>query len=117
MAAQVEPEILNGRRAFSVAQELLAGQPLSVLPTEIQIGWHDTAASPEVGAFALIGIESGLDDWIGEVLLVQTNGRGCFVYVLGTADVPTPLSLARRAFCSLGVLSTESLDALVAVIE
>lgn len=117
MAEAVEQEILNGRRAFPTAQALLAGEPLAALPTELSIGWHDTSKSPEVGAFALVGVESELEDWIGEVLLVTANGRACFVYVLGAADLPVPLSLARRAFAALGVLSTEELTALVQVVQ
>lgn len=117
MAKQVEQEVLDAQRAFSTSQALLAGEPLSGLPTEIGIGWHDTLTSSFAGAFALVGIESGYEDWVGEVLLVTANARACYVYVMGTADVPTPLSLARRAFCSLAALSTEELKALVQVVE
>lgn len=116
MSEQVEQEILNGRRAFVTAQALLAGEPLQVIPKELVIGWHDTATSPETGAFALVSIDSGLTDLIGEVVLVSAQGRSCFAYVLGSADVPTPVSLARRAFASLAILATEELDALVQVI-
>jgi hypothetical protein len=117
MAEATEPEVLNARRAFPKAQALLAGEALSALPTELEVGWHDTSTHPEIGAFAAIGIDSGLDDWIGEIVLVTANARSCFVYVIGSADVPTPLSLARRAFCSLAVLSVEELPAIVEVIQ
>lgn len=117
MAEAVEQEVLNGRRAFLDAQSLLAGEPLTTIPTEVQAGWHDTSTHPETGSFAVVGNESGLEDWIGEILLVQANGRGCYVYVMGSADVPVSLSLARRAFCALAVLSVESIDALVQVIR
>jgi hypothetical protein len=116
MAEASEPEVLDARRAFPVAQALLAGEPLDALPTELAVGWHDTSVHPETGAFAVVGIDSGMDDWIGEVLRVNANGRACFVYVMGAADVPTPLSLARRAFASLSALSAESVLALVDVI-
>lgn len=117
MAEQIEPEVLNARRAFATAQALLAGEPLTPLGAEIGIGWHDTSTQPETGSFAVVGLDAGLEDWIGEVLLVTANGRSCYVYVMGSADVPTPLSLARRAFAALGALSTEELDALVQVIQ
>lgn len=116
MSLVVEPEIMHARRTFVVAQSLLAGEPRDRLPTEIEIGWHDTATHPEVGCFALVGLEAGLDDWIGEIVLVNTNGRACYVYVIASADVPVPLSLARRAFCSLATLSTEAISALVRVV-
>lgn len=117
MAEQVEQEVLNAHRAFPEAQVLLAGEPANALPSEIAIGWHDTSTHPEVGAFAVIGQDSGLDDWIGEVLLVTANSRACYVYVMGSADVPAPLSLARRAFASLAALSIESLQSLVQVVQ
>lgn len=116
MSAAIEPEVLNARRAFADAQALLAGEPLSAVPTEIDIGWHDTATHPEGGAFAVVGREAQLDDWIGEIVLVSANGRACFAYVVGSADVPVSLSLARRAFASLSALSVESLRGLVQVI-
>jgi hypothetical protein len=117
MAEQVQQEILDARRAFLDAQTLLAGEPLTQLPSELAVGWHDTQVNPETGSFAVVGLESGLEDWVGEILLVTANARACFVYVVASADVPEPLSLARRAFASLGVLSLESLEALVQVIE
>lgn len=116
MSLVVEPEILSGRRAFTEAQVLLAGEPLTQLPLELDIGWHDTSTHPEAGAFAVIGIESGLDELIGEIVLVTANARACFVYVMASADVPTPFSLARRAFCALSTLSVEELSALVQVV-
>lgn len=112
-----EQEVLNAQRAFSEAQALLAGEPSTdVLPAELHVGWHDTGVHPETGAFAVVGLDAGLDDWVGEVLRVTANGRACFVYVMSVADVPTPLSLARRAFASLSVLSAESILGLVEVI-
>jgi hypothetical protein len=116
MSTLVEPEVLIARRALLDAQTLLAGEPLAVAPTEVEVGWHDTSTHPETGCFAVVGLDSGLDDWVGEVVLVSANGRGCFVYVIASADVPTPVSLARRAFASLAVLSTESMLALLQVI-
>lgn len=117
MSEQVEPEVLHARRAFADAQGLLAGEPTAALPTRVQVGWYDTSVHPETGSFAVVAADSGLDDWIGEVLFVQANGRACFVYVMGGAEVPTPLALARRAFCALGALSTEELSSLVQVVQ
>lgn len=116
MSLVVEPEVLNGRRAFAKAQALLAGEPIKKLPSNITIGWHDTATHPESGCFAVVGMNAGRDDWIGEVVLVEANGRACYVYVMASADVPVELSLARRAFASLSALSAESVEALARVI-
>lgn len=116
MAEAVELEVLNGRRCWATAQALLAGEKRDAQPVEMDVGWHDTSVHPESGAFAVVGIDAGLGDWIGEVLQVTGNGRAVFVYVLGSADVPTGLSLSRRAFASLSALAAESLLALVDVI-
>jgi hypothetical protein len=116
MSVTMEPEILHARRAFADAQALLAGEPLSAKATLVTVGWHDTATNPEAGSFAVIGSDSGLDDWIGEIVLAKVNGRECFVYVIASADVPVQLSLARRAFAALGLLSTERAAGYVQVI-
>lgn len=117
MAEQLEPEVLDARRAFAAAQTLLAGEPLNPVGLEIGVGWHDTSTHPETGAFAVVASESVYEEWIGEVLLVTANSRSCYVYVMASADVPTSLSLARRAFAALGELSTEEVDAVVQVVQ
>lgn len=116
MSAVIEPEVLNARRNFLMAQALLAGEPIAALPTEIDIGWHDTQTHPETGSFAVVALNSEYEEWIGEIVLVTANGRACFVYVMASADVPTPISLARRAFGSLAALSIESMQGLVQVV-
>lgn len=112
----VEPEVMLGRRAFPMAQQLLAGSVESQLPQLVETGWHDTSVHPETGAFALVRQGAGLDDLIGEILRVQAQDRTAYVYCLGSADVPTDLSLARRAFLALGLLALESLGTSVAVV-
>lgn len=116
MTEVIEPEVQHARRAFPMAQTLLAGVPTGDLPTAVDIGWYDTSTHPEIGSFAVVGRESPHEDWIGEIILVSANGRACFVYVIASADVPTPLALARRAFAEIATLSTESIAALVQVI-
>lgn len=116
MTTLVEPEIMWGRRAFPQAQQLLAGAIDHSLPGVVATGWHDTSVQAEMGAFAVVRGGAGLDDLIGEILLVEAQNRGVYVYCLGSADVPTDLSLARRAFFALGLLALESLDATVSVI-
>lgn len=111
-----EPEIAHGLRAWADSQVLLGGEPSEQVPASVLAGWHDTSVSPHAGAFALVGLESELEDWIGEVLRVQIAGRTAYVYVLGSADVPTPLSLSRRAFAALAPLYVESRQAQVWVV-
>jgi hypothetical protein len=118
MAVRDEPEMLNGRRAFPKAQQLLAGVPLRRLPGTVAVGWHDGATHAEQGAFAVVGTGAGLDDLIGEVVRVSAGAREVFVYVVAARPVPVALSLWRRAFFpSLGLLAVESKQCIVEVVE
>lgn len=113
MAEQAEQEILDARRAFPKAQELLGGEVDRRLPGTIAVGWYDSRVSGENGAFAVVRLGGPYDDLIGEILRVSADDRTVFVYVLGRGAVPTDLALARRAFLDLGVLALESLDCTV----
>src|SRR4051812_14325254 len=106
--AVIEPEILIGRRAFPVAQQLLAGVPLRRLG-RIDVGWNGTETHPEQGAFAVVRDGAGLGELVGEVLKVTAGSRVVFVYVIGARGVPTQVAVSRRAFLALGLLSLDSL--------
>lgn len=114
--AVTEPEILIGRRAFPMAQTLLAGVAVRRLAGRVDVGWYGTETHPEVGAFAVVRDGFGFDDLIGEVLRVTAARRSVFVYVVGARGVPTDIALSRRAFFGLGRLSHESLPAIVEVV-
>lgn len=104
-----EVEVLAARRAFGVAQELLAGGPVQAA-VSLSVGWHDSSVNPESGSFAVVQSNAGLDDLIGEVVLVTFYSRSVFAYVLEDDDVPTQLSLTRRCFLALNRLSIVSLQ-------
>lgn len=104
----VEEEVALARRAFPKAQELLAGVPEGQ-PRYIDVGWYDSEAHPETGAFALAREGGPHTDLVGQILRVENEGRVVFVYVVGGGDVPHDLSLYRRAFFGLGLLTHESL--------
>jgi hypothetical protein len=118
--AQMIPELMIARRAFPVAQELLAGAVLREASASAQIGWHDTTACAETGAIALVPPEGELTDLIGDTVVVKrhlaTETRGVYVYVLARAAIPDALSLSRRAFLHLGPLASETIDCSVEVI-
>lgn len=115
--AVAEQELLDGRRAFPVAQQLFAGALLRQVSGFVSVGWHDTETHPEAGSFAVVKLRGAYDDeLIGEVLEVRAGHRSVFVYVVGAADVDFELSLSRRAFLALGVLANDSLDCLVGVV-
>ena len=117
MAIPMEPEIMAGRRGFPDAQRLFAGVPLRRLPTRIDVGWHGTSIDPETGAFAVVRDGAGLDDLIGEVLHLIVGRKEAFVFVLGSRNVPQDISLTRRGFLALGLLSRESIAAVVEVVS
>lgn len=98
----IEPEVMDGRRAFPETQRLFAGEALEGAPALRRVGWHGTQTHTEDGAFAVV--PPALDRYVGEVVQVNTGGRSCFVYVLAARDVPVDLSLTRRAFLSLAPL-------------
>jgi hypothetical protein len=109
------------RRAFPVAQELLSGPVLRKAASSANVGWHDTEVCAETGAIAVVPSEGELVDLVGEIIVVKrhlpTEVRGAFVYVLARAAVPNDLSLSRRAFLHLGLLSGTALDCSVEVIS
>lgn len=111
-----EQEILDGQRAFPEAQRLFAGEVERDLSQTVRIGWHDTATSPYAGAFAVVKLGGTLDDLIGEVVRVRVGRRQALVYVVGSADVPVELSLARRAMLALAPLALEAVKARVGVV-
>lgn len=113
----IEPEIADGRRAFATAQTLLGGAVRSRVGSFVDVCWHGSARHPETGSFALVSLDSGLDDLIGEVLKVTgPSGRSVYAYVLGSRDVPHPLSLTRRTFLGMELLSKQPVTCTVEVV-
>lgn len=110
----IEEEIAAGRRAFPMAQQLLAGATSRRIPGFVEVCWHGSERSPESGAFGLVSIDGGLDDLVGDIVKVTgPTGAFVFVYVLGQRDVTCPLSVSRRAFLGLGLLAQQPLSCIV----
>lgn len=121
VAAQVLPELMAVRRAFPVSQDLLAGPTERQVSDGASIGWHDTEVCTELGAVAVVPPEGEFSGLVGDVLVVKhvtpTVIRGVYVYVVGTsAEIVDDLSLGRRAFLALALLSSESLTCSVGVV-
>lgn len=115
--AVIEPEILIGRRAFDMAQSLLAAEPETRLPQRVPVGWYDTTTDPEVGSFAVVQRGGDYEDLVGETLKITVREKSVFVYVIGARGVPHQIHLARRAFFALDRLSLDSLNAVVEITE
>jgi hypothetical protein len=103
--------LLSARRAFPVAQQLLAGVPILTPPLDVSVGWYDTALDPERGSFAVVAEGGEHEDLIGEVIAVTYRGRSVNAYVLGARGISTEFALQRRAFLAIAVPSTESVQA------
>lgn len=121
MPEPVEDEIAAGRRALAEAQAALDGATLRTIDT-VTVGWHDTAAHPERGAFAVVSRDGAYadlagDTLIGEPLRVSARGRSVIVYCVASAAVPTDLSLTRRAWAQLSTLARDTLPCQVEILE
>ena len=113
---EVEPEVLAGRRAWNKSQELLKGAATSQVPRFVQTDWYGTDISEERGAFCLVQSDSELVSLVGDILRVRFGENEAFVYCLGSsADLERELSLSRRAFSHLALLSTEFIYTIVEV--
>lgn len=118
--AQKMPELMVARRAFPVAQSIFGGAVLREAATVARVGWFDTEVCAETGAVAVVPPEGELADLVGEIVVVKRRlpreVRAAYVYVLARAATIDDLTLSRRAFLHLGLLSAEFLTCSVEVI-
>lgn len=108
-----EPEFLQGGRAWATTQTSFAGSTVGDSGVRT-IGWHGTSVEPHVGAFAVVS--EPFEELVGEIVHVRVARRSAFVYVVGVRRVPVDLSLSRRAFAALGLLSEQALRGRAAVV-
>jgi hypothetical protein len=108
---------------FWEAQTKLGDEPpVAGIAHSMTCGWHGTRLDPRRGSFALVRREGEFalgddNDLIGERVRVTYRDRSVNVYVVGDADLDDDISLSRRAFAALGLLSTEFLDVDVEVLS
>lgn len=108
-----EPDVLIGQRCFPDAEALFA-LPVAQVLGAYTVGWHDTFAQPYRGNFAVVSdAVPEVADLVGETLRIGARGLSVNVYVLGRAEVPHRISLARRAFLALSGLYRDDVSALV----
>lgn len=112
MKTEDEQLIDSASGGFADAQAALRGVRESLFGT-IEVGWHDTVVDSHEGCFALVRTGADNDGLVGEVLEVRYAGKSVFVYCVGSADVPTDISLSRRAFIALEPLWADSLKAAI----
>jgi hypothetical protein len=118
MSPALAVELLTARRAFPEAQRVLAAErTLRRLPFSVEVGWHDTRVHHEAGSFALVRRAAAVGVRPGEVVCVTAalTHRSVFVYVVAHEAISTDLSLSRRAFLALGLLTHETLHCTIEV--
>lgn len=116
-----EPYILEARHAFLDAQAELGGRSVAktftFLPT---LAWHGTSVSDERGFFMFYNqntTNTDLIDLVGEHVHLTWNHHSVLVYCVGAALIPFDLSVSRRTFQELDLLSVESITPLVEVLQ
>lgn len=117
---QTDRDLMISRRAYAIAQELLAGPVLRLASEAAQVGWHGTQTHPETGSVALVREDGEFVDLVGHVVRVERNlpaeTRAIYAYVYATAPIADDFSLARRTFFGLGILANEVLSCQVEVL-
>jgi hypothetical protein len=117
-----ETETYFGRLPWIEAQAKLsetAPEPSGIRRAEV--GWHGTLINRETGSFAVVRTSGPFGNLIGERIKLTVRGtqiRSVCVYVNGSTDrIPVDLSLTRRAFLALALLSSESIYANLEVLS
>lgn len=120
VATQTDADLMNSRRAFPEAQELLRGATFERVAEGAAVGWHGSEVSPETGCVALVREDGPYTALVGEIVKLThplaTGTRSVYVYVFATAAVLDDISISRRAFLALGILANANLDCVVETI-
>lgn len=116
------PDFYTSRLGFRTAQRELAKAGPLPARTSVSLGWHGTSRDPERGSFALVRADGPLAHLLGERVLISTRAAGkprsVIVYVHNESDLieAMDLSLSRRAFMEVGLLSKLLIDGVVEVL-
>lgn len=109
----LETDFYYARLPFTEAQEKLAETGLLPGSTRAVCGWHHTAFDPFVGSYAIVATGGSLADHVGEririIERVSGNARSVTAFVHREANLTEEISLPRKLFAELGLLSEPSL--------
>lgn len=111
-----EPDDFLAALPFPEAQTALTSPPVAGSTRSATCGWHGTFTDPNRGAYAVVAPDGPLADLLGERIRVRSGARAVVATVTAERDIPEDLSLARRAFLELALLSTEELRVSVEVL-
>ena len=121
-ALQTGDEFQVARLGFVTAQEEHAKHGVIPKPALVNIGWHGTGFDEEQGSFALVHDDGALAPLIGYHIRVRARNstRNVILYVHAGADElddDIDVSLTRRAFMEVGLLSSDYVLGYVEVVE
>lgn len=109
----IEPEVIEGIKAFPDTQAGIEADPVSRFRT--QIGWYGTASGPR-GSFAMVAHNGPHGDLVGDYVRITVKKQRALVYVIGSLEDPSyDLMLSRRAFVAVAPLWQPGVTALVEV--
>jgi hypothetical protein len=120
------PDLIYARYGFPEAQHVLEiGNPL----TEARLdrprlrgvcGWHGTSTDPERGSFCIVKTSTEFAALVGERVKITTRSvrtpRSVVAYVHEEGDILDDLSVTRRLFMALALLSDDTVNVAVEVI-
>ena len=116
-----ETDFYYSRLPMAEAQAELGEETPAPNPLYLaQVGWHHTRLDPEWGTFAIVNDEGPLIGLLGERVKVTVRAgtveRSVICYVHNYGELDEDISLTRRCFFELGLLSEDSLEATVEVL-
>ena len=116
-----EDDFYYGGLPFAEAQAELGEETPAPNPKYlVSVGWHHTRADPEWGSFAIVNQDSELAGLLGERVKVTvrtaSRERSVVAYVHNRGELFDDLSLSRRLFLELGLLSADNVTATVEVL-
>ena len=115
-----ETDDYYGRLPFELAQSVLGeGAALVTLAGECE--WHGTKTDPERGSFCMVRSDGPLAALVGErirVTSLEAASRSVVAYVHNeSAELTEDLSLTRKLYLALSLLSTDSVNVKIEVLE
>lgn len=104
---------------FADAQQFLTGETIDSPTYESTAAWHGTFVDDHKGSFAVVRAGGPLESLVGLKILVtsKTHTRSVYLYVFAKiTDLAEDISIARRAFAELDLLSEDTLDVHIEVL-
>lgn len=112
-------DIQIGRYPFAEAQAVFGEDPPQEGTSSVATcSWHGTILNPERGSFCVVQRGGRFADLVGDRVRVSTfTGRAVNAYVIAEAELEDDISLTRRLFMELGLLSADDLNVRIEILS